>query len=235
MDDKMKILLDKINIDENSYQYFNDAQITKIKVNSKNDSWCIFINKKDLLPIEIYEELDTKKYGLDKNASSIEFVFNIENPDINIYLSYYDYLLRLLKEEIIVIDLYKDSLVLEENKLLLIATNAVEKKKLSKVLEKINKFYKKVGYDKDIELIEKHDNKVLEEVQEEIKQAEMTEPQTLKVEEKIESTEKKQFNRAAKDPNSVIGRAIKEDPIKIKTIIGEDPNVVVEAKVFGVD
>ena len=151
MDDKMKILLDKINIDENSYQYFNDAQITKIKVNSKNDSWCIFINKKDLLPIEIYEELDTKKYSLDKNASSIEFVFNIENPDINIYLSYYDYLLRLLKEEIIVIDLYKDSLVLEENKLVLIATNAVEKKKLSKVLEKINKFYKKVGYDQDIE------------------------------------------------------------------------------------
>ena len=47
-----------------SYQYFNDAQITKIKVNSKNDSWCIFINKKDLLPVNIYEELE-KLYGKD--------------------------------------------------------------------------------------------------------------------------------------------------------------------------
>lgn len=236
MDDKMKILLDKINIDENSYQYFNDAQITKIKINSKNDSWCIFINKKDLLPKEIYAELETKKYELDKNAESIEFVFNIENKDINIYLTYYDYLLKLLKEDLIVLDLYKDSLIIEDDKLLLIATNAVEKRKLSKVLEKINKFYKKNGYEEEIKLIEKHDNSVLEEVQEEIKQAEMTEPQTLKVEVREESNpEKKQYRREAKDPNSVIGRAIKEDPIKIKTIIGEDPSVVVEGKVFGVD
>ena len=42
MDNKIKILLDKINIDEDSYQYFNDATITKIKVNSKEkgkDKW----------------------------------------------------------------------------------------------------------------------------------------------------------------------------------------------------
>ena len=82
-------------------------------------------------------------------------------------------------------------------------------------------------------MIEKHDDRVLEEVKEEIKQVEMTEPKTLKVEVKEDTS--KGFNRGAKDPNSVIGRAIKEDPIKIKTIIGEDPSVVVEAKVFGVD
>ena len=234
MEEKMKILLDKINIDETSYQYFNDAKITKIKVNSKNDSWCIFINKENLLPINIYEELEEKKYDLDKNAESIEFVFNIDNPDINIYKEYYDYLLKLLKEDLIVLDLYKESLIIEDDKLTLVATNAVEKKKLNKVLEKVNRFYKKLGYDKDIEVIEKHDDRVLEEVKEEIKQVEMTEPKTLKVEEK-ETTEKKQYSRATKDPNSVIGRSIKEEPIKIKTIIGEDPNVVVEAKVFGID
>ena len=37
MDDKIKILLDKINIDENSYQYFSDAKIVKIKINQKKD------------------------------------------------------------------------------------------------------------------------------------------------------------------------------------------------------
>ena len=235
MEEKMKILLDKINIDETSYQYFNDAKITKIKVNSKNDSWCIFINKENLLPLNIYEELEEKKYSLDKNAESIEFVFNIENTDINIYKEYYDYLLKLLKEDLVVLEIYKDSLIIEDDKLVLVATNAVEKKKLNKVLEKINMFYKKIGYDKDIEIIEKHDDKVLEEVKEEIKQVEMTEPKTYKSEVKEETTPQKGFRREAKDPNSVIGRAIKEDSIKIKTIIGEDPSVVVEAKVFGVD
>ena len=32
MEENIKKLLDKINIDETSYQYFNDARMTKIKV-----------------------------------------------------------------------------------------------------------------------------------------------------------------------------------------------------------
>ena len=35
MDDKIKILLDKIHMDEKSYPYFSDAKMTRIKVNSK--------------------------------------------------------------------------------------------------------------------------------------------------------------------------------------------------------
>ena len=74
MDDKIKILLEKINIDESSYQYFSDAKITKIKVNSKVDNWRIYIEKDFLLPVEIYEELESKKMSLDSNAKKIEFI-----------------------------------------------------------------------------------------------------------------------------------------------------------------
>ena len=35
MDEKIKILLDKINIDKDNYQYFSDAKISKIRINSK--------------------------------------------------------------------------------------------------------------------------------------------------------------------------------------------------------
>ena len=38
MDDKIKILLDKINIDETSYQYFNDAKISFNKVKGHADN-----------------------------------------------------------------------------------------------------------------------------------------------------------------------------------------------------
>ena len=44
---------------------------------------------------------------------------------------------------------------------------------------------------------------------------------------KEEPTEKKQYRREPKDENSVLGRGIKEEPIKIKTLIGEDNNVTV--------
>mgnify|MGYP003318449412 CR=1 FL=1 len=39
MDKKIQILLDKLNIGEEYFQYFSDATISKIKVNSKNKSW----------------------------------------------------------------------------------------------------------------------------------------------------------------------------------------------------
>ena len=38
MDKKIQILLDKLNIGEEYFQYFSDATISKIKVNSKNKS-----------------------------------------------------------------------------------------------------------------------------------------------------------------------------------------------------
>ena len=32
MDEKIKVLLDKINMDESSYPYFSDAKLVKIKI-----------------------------------------------------------------------------------------------------------------------------------------------------------------------------------------------------------
>ena len=108
MEEKIKILLDKINIDEGSYQYFNDAKITKIKVNPKKKTWDIFIEKESLLPVEIYKELNEKKDLLDKSASNIEIIFEIKNIDLNIYLEYYHYLLSTLKNKIRVLEIYED-------------------------------------------------------------------------------------------------------------------------------
>ena len=77
-------------------KYFNDAIMKKIKVNSKKNSWNILIDKDNLLPVEVLEELESKKMLLDETASKIEFVFNIKNQDINTYLSYYKFLLKNL-------------------------------------------------------------------------------------------------------------------------------------------
>ena len=233
MDDKIKILLDKINIGEESIQYFNDAKITKIKVNSKTNKWNVFIDKKELLPLEVYKELESKKMLLDENIKGIEIIYNIENVDNNILLSYYDYLLELLKEDLKVIEIYKDSLKLEDNKLILIATNEMEKERLEKVLSKIEKFYKKLSYNEKIDIELRHEENILEEIKQELDSIEISIPE--KQETKKESSPKKQYRKEAKDENSIIGRGIKEEPIKIKTIIGEDNNVVVEAKIFGLD
>ena len=48
MEEKIKILLDKINIGEKFFQYFNDAKILKIKVNPKTKSWNIYSEKEEI-------------------------------------------------------------------------------------------------------------------------------------------------------------------------------------------
>ena len=238
MEDKMKILLDKINIGEETFQYFNDAKILKIKVNPKAKSWNILIEKEDLLPVEILQELEEKKNLLDENAKSIEFIFEIKNKDLNVYKSYYDYyLLQKLKKELKVLAIYQDCMKIEEDRLILVVSNEMEKESLEKVLPTINKFYKQMGYNDEIEIEIREEENVLEKVQAELlEEVNHIDPKKEKKEaKKTEETEKKQYRREAVDENNVIGRGIKEDPIKIKTIIGEDNNVVIEAKVFGTD
>ncbi len=236
MDNNIQILLNKINIDEASYQYFNDAVMKKIKVNSKNNSWNILIDKDNLLPVEVLEELESKKILLDETASKIEFVFNIKNQDINTYLSYYKFLLKNLKEELKVLEIYEDSMKIEDGFLVLVATNEVEKSRLEKALPKITNFYKRLNYNFNIDIVMRHEENILEEIQKDLNNIEMPKYEAApKKEEQQPPQEKKQYRREAKDPNSIIGRGIKEDPIKIKTLIGEDNNVVVEAKVFGTD
>ena len=125
MDEKIKILLDKINIDENSYQYFSDAVLTKIKVNSKIDSWLILIEKDNMLPATIYEELNNKKYLLDDKASNITFKFTFKNTSLEEYLSYYPYLLTQLKDKLHVLEIYQDCLRIEDDFLVLVVSASI--------------------------------------------------------------------------------------------------------------
>ena len=123
MDDKLKLLLDKINLDKENYKYFSNAKLTKIKVSSKDNSWNVFIKNDNPLPVDIIEELEDKKTNLDENISSITFVFDIENIDINIYYSYYKYVLNKLKDELKILGVFENSLKIEDGFLKQIASS----------------------------------------------------------------------------------------------------------------
>ena len=43
MHDKLKILLDKINLDENNYSYFNDGILNKVLINKDAKKSCFMI------------------------------------------------------------------------------------------------------------------------------------------------------------------------------------------------
>lgn len=233
MDDKIEILLNKINMDKNKYPYFSNCKLTKIKVHRASASWEIFISAKNPLPLEVIEELEKIKNNLDEKAKEITFIWNVENIDINVYLSYYPYVLKHLKEQLKVLEIYSDALKIEEGFLVLVATTEVEEEKLNQVLEKINMIYKHLGYKFNIDVSLRHEDSILEEIKQDLV-VKVKIPEK-KAETLTETSKEKKFRKEPKDPNSVIGRAIKEESIKIKTLLGEDNNVIVEGYVFGTD
>ena len=185
MDSKVKILLDKIGIDNNNYQYFSDCKITRITISKSNDKWIIYLKKDYLLPLSIYEELEEKKNKLDEQASSIDFVFDIENQDLGLYKEYYKYLLKLLKPTLKVLAIYEDSMKIEESFLTLVATNEVEKERLSSCLEVINLFYKNLGYEFNIDVNLRHEDNIIEEIKKELTPVEVPNRIDVKPEKRV--------------------------------------------------
>ena len=168
MDSKIEVLLGKTNIDKEYYQYFCDAKLSKIVVNKKTNDWNIYIDKDELLPLNVFEQLQDNRHLLDENSNNISIIFNISNPNYEIYLEYYKYLLKQLKEDLKVLEIYEDCLRLEDNFLVLVVSNEVEKERLEAVLPKIEKFYKQNGYNFNIDINIRHEENILEEIKSEL-------------------------------------------------------------------
>lgn len=238
MDDKIKILLDRIKIDSSYYQYFLDAKIVKIVVNTKGDKWIFYIDKDKLLPSFVFDMMNKNKYLLDSSASSIKFLFKIKELDLECLLSYYPLLLEKLRDDLKILEIYSDCLKIEDNKLVLVATNEIEQIKLNGCIEKVNDYYHSLGYNEVINVVLRRENAVLDEIKKDLevdinKVSKRSEVDTTKVNSK--PSFKYNNSKSSKDEGSILGRNIKEDVIKIKSLLGEDNNVVVLGYVFGID
>ena len=234
MDEKIKVLLNKINIDNINYQYFSVAKLSRLQVISSTNEWIITIENDEMLPVNILQEIEEKKKLLSTTASEITIKYIFKNKNINTYLEYYSLVLKQLKEELRVLNIYEEALKLEENKLILVVSTSNEYEKLKNCLPKFNNLYNNLGYIEKIEVVERRDVNIQEEITKELA------PKEVKVEKKKEEEvipqAKPTYNKKeAVDPKNIIGRGISENPIPIKTLLGEDDNVVVEAHVFAVD
>ena len=240
MEEKMGLLLDRIGLDKDHYDYFKNSKLKKIKVSRKNNSWIFFIEVSDMLPIEIIKEMEEKKYNFIEGDFLIEFVYDVLNKDYSKFLDYYPYVLSLLKDDLKVLEIYQDSLKYEDDRLVFIATSRLTESKIRNVLDKVNHIYHNLGLDYSIDVILRKENNVKLEIEKSLsdslnKANEIINNKKNIVHEEVKSDSKGKYKRAKKDPNSVIGVSINDNPIKIKSIVGEDNNVVVEALVFGVE
>lgn len=230
MNDKMHLLLDKIGFSKENYDAFQNSKLSKIVLTKKTNSCMVIIDSEEYLPIEVVQELENKIFNLDSKVEHFQVIYHVQEQDYSKLLTYYPYLLDILGNELILKEIYQECLQLEDNQLILIVSNQIEKDKITSCLEKIQDFYKRFGYEEEIKVIIRKDDSVLSQIQETLKQEIKIEEKNVSQKEEVSKSKKYE-----KDPNSILGRKIKDMPIKIRTLIGEDNNIVVEAYIFGVD
>ena len=226
MDKNITRLLDTIDMNKDFYQYFSDARITKVKVYNETNTWDIFIDKVDMLDKEVFEELYNKLPSLDPKVKKISIIWNIKNKDNSKYLDYFNYVLMTCKNKVRLIDIYKDKASLIDNKITIEYTTLLGEDKLKKLIPILEEKYKLLGYENPINSQRKEEPDIKEEIKKDLE---------VSIEDIPKKVEKKSTKKTNNDENIILGRSIKEKPITLKSIIGEDNNVIVEGEIFGVE
>ncbi len=232
MNSKIQLLLDKIGIQNKYYDLFKDAKLDKIIITKSNSSCKVIIENDEYFSLEVVKELDEKIKNLDQSIQNYQVIYKIKNHNLEVLSSYYPYLLEILKDDLVVINLYQDCLKLEDNRFIFVVSNKIEEEKLKQCFPKIQEFFKRFDYDLDIPIEVRKDDTILSEIKGDLEQK-IEIPVEVKKTTSSTDTAKKYSRK--KDPNSILGRTIKDSPIKIKGLLGEDNNIVVEAYIFGVE
>ena len=237
MDSKLNLFLKKINLNDEYFDFFKSSTLDKIVINKNNKSFLVKITIDKYLPKDILSNLVENKSLF---ADDLTYNFTVRNPDNNILIDYYPYFLDILKEKdkIKLTDVYKDSLIYEDDTLRLIAYNKKEEDRLKEISNDINNFYHNIGFHDYIPVILREDNLIEEEISNELSNVTIPEP----IKRDVIKEEPKRYNnsgtprrRKSTDEGCILGKTIDSEPIKMSLLLGEDNDVTVEGYIFGTD
>ncbi len=219
MHDKLKILLDRIGLPNDYYNYFNNGKILKLVLDKTRKNGVFVIEIENVLNYDVVRFImDNIKNGF-PDMDSIKAEYIVRNINYNDAINYYIYSILNSSLTKPMKDLFKEKKVFVKDNILTIEIdNVAEENILNNNIDSIINFYKKIGF-KDLKInlyINKENSiKVNEELKKEIK---------------VETLVKTEVKSSI-----ILGEDIKGKITEIKDIIAEEGNITVEAYVFGID
>lgn len=218
MQDKLKLLLDKINFDRDLYSYFTDGKLEKIIINKSKAEACFIISISNTLPVFIYNFLCDNIYKTFNNEyiSSIDVKLNVINVNYELLVEYYKDIINKIPN---INKMYLDNHIYYDGVIKLEVLNIVEESRIKEFMNEIESRLYNAGFKDKIEIV------INKERNEEIKK--IIEKETKEI-----VIEKKEVVN-----NVILGSSLEDvkTNYEIKDIIGEDNNIVVECYIFGVD
>ena len=238
MDNKLELLLNKINLDNEYYKCFQDGKILKIISSKDKLNWNFIIQTNDLLPVDVLKTFDNNLKGAFPNLKSVTYTINVSNSSNAKVNDYYSYVIESLSlgKAIAMIFLNK-SIKFTTNGMVLEAANIAEENIINSKIKDITNKYIQIGFNKfslspQLTLEENNFQNNLEDSM----KKEAREVIKRYSEKPIKNNnERIQLVSTKEDPNSnaILGYEINDEAVKIETIKSDIQDVTIEGYVFG--
>ena len=234
MDSKLKLFLDKINLDNNYYKFFENGKILKIISSKDKKNWNFIIETENLLDIEILKYIDENIKNGFQNLDYITYTIRPKNIDKMKINSYYSYVISSIGLSQAMTSLFVDkSIKFTTDGLCIEVDNVAQENVIKSKLNLIESKFKQIGYEVQFKIVVNEEN-----IKNEIENELNIDTSNLHIVEKKEPPKKREPMKIAStkfDPESdaILGRVIDDEIISLENVQGEMDNITVEVKVFG--
>ena len=232
MDNKIKLFLEKINLDQKYYDHFSDAKILKIKSSKDKLNWNFIIATKDYIPVEVLKEIDKNISRGFPDLNTVTYTIVPEKENDLLIDEYYTYVISNIGLSKAILQLFIDKRISSTTDGLFIEVdNKSQENTIKNKLEDIENKYRQIGF--NIKLDTYLNNKLTINKADIVYEGKL--PEHKKEEPKKEKKGPLPAAKIDKETGAILGKYITGEITALKDLYSDKENVIVEAKVFGVD
>jgi DNA polymerase III alpha subunit (gram-positive type) len=113
--------------------------LNSVEVSDKDDSWNFIINSDTNIKLDDYIYFNNKLKETFIRIKNVSFSLVVTKIDYNLINEYYQYILDLCKEKLIIANIFKDSLKIDDANVFLETENSAEENQIKTIIDDIRK------------------------------------------------------------------------------------------------
>ena len=230
---QLEDILNRINYNLEYRKEFINGFIKTVKVDDYNIDITIH-NNTNITP-NAYNELE-KSFKDFFNIGKINLVIEVDKIDDTLLEEEYKNIINILKVDKALLEMFESDLIVSERSIKV--GSEFNKSLLEEYLPSINSYLIKRGFKELTIIISEEERKLIEEEINndlDIKVSSVEVKTPVVPAEKKTSFEKPKYEKKEVNEDTIKGRVIKDNPVPIKSIIGEEESVTIEGVVFGTE
>lgn len=159
MHDKLRLLLEKINLSEEYYSSFDDGKLEKLKISKNKNEWIFIVLLKETIDVKLYDEINKLLKKRFKELDKVSITFKYEKVIEEKLVEYFVYFLDKYKKSYASI---KDNKVyIKDDSIYIEVTNEIEKNKIIDIKNDLILNFKNAGYDYGVETKYNEEDRVI--------------------------------------------------------------------------